>query len=778
MSPADALDDENTFKILVATDIHLGFMEKDAVRGNDTFVTLDEILRLAQENDVDFILLGGDLFHENKPSRKTLHTCLELLRKYCMGDRPVQFEILSDQSVNFGFSKFPWVNYQDGNLNISVPVFSIHGNHDDPTGADALCALDILSCAGFVNHFGRSMSVEKIDISPVLLQKGSTKIALYGLGSIPDERLYRMFVNKKVTMLRPKEDENSWFNLFVIHQNRSKHGSTNFIPEQFLDDFIDLVIWGHEHECKIAPTKNEQQLFYVSQPGSSVVTSLSPGEAVKKHIGLLRIKGRKMNMQKIPLRTVRQFFMEDVVLADHPDIFNPDNPKVTQVIQNFCLEKVEEMLENAERERLGNSQQPEKPLIRLRVDYSGGFEPFSVLRFSQKFVDRVANPKDVIHFFRHREQKENTGEEINFGKFISKPSEGTTLRVEDLVKQYFQTAEKNVQLSLLTERGMGEAVQEFVDKEEKDAIEELVKYQLEKTQRFLKERHIDALEDKIDEEVRRFRESRQKNTNEEDDEVREAMSRARALRSQSEDAASALTAEDLMSIDLAEQMADDSDDSIKAAANKGRGRGRGQRGGRGQNSMSRRGSQRGRAGTSLEISTQGRGSKATTSTSRNMSIIDAFKSTRQQPSRNVATKNYTEVIEVDESDTEEDVFLTTFKTDQRGSSTSSSSKPMSQSQITKGVDFESDEVRFVNSTWVFGKGMCHISRFAQYCSLHVSALTLTAIAVDRHQVIMHPLKPRISITKGVIYIAVIWTMATFFSLPHAICQKLFTFKYR
>jgi len=40
----------------------------------------------------------------------------------------------------------------------------------------------------------------------------------------------------------------------------------------------------------------------------------------------------------------------------------------------------------------------------------------------------------------------------------------------------------------------------------------------------------------------------------------------------------------------------------------------------------------------------------------------------------------------------------------------------------------------VNSTWIFGKGMCHVSRFAQYCSLHVSALTLTAIAVDRHQV--------------------------------------------
>lgn len=322
------------------------------------------------------------------------------------------------------------------------------------------------------------------------------------------------------------------------------------------------------------------------------------------------------------------------------------------------------------------------------MDYSGGFEPFNVLRFSQKFVDRVANPKDVIHFFRHREQKGKTGEEINFGMLITKPaSEGATLRVEDLVKQYFQTAEKNVQLSLLTERGMGEAVQEFVDKEEKDAIEELVKYQLEKTQRFLKERHIDALEDKIDEEVRRFRESRQRNTNEEDDEVREAMSRARALRSQSETSTSAFSAEDL-SFDTSEQTANDSDDSLSAVPSRGRGRGRGRRGARGQSSAPRGGSQRGRD-TGLEITTRGRSSKATSSTSRNMSIIDAFRSTRQQPSRNVAPKNYSETIEVDDSD-EDDIFPTNSRADQRWSGTTSS-KRMSQSQTAKGVDFESDE---------------------------------------------------------------------------------------
>ena len=53
---------------------------------------------------VDLILLGGDLFHENKPSRKSLHGCMALIRQYCMGEKPVQVEFLSDQAVNFAAS--------------------------------------------------------------------------------------------------------------------------------------------------------------------------------------------------------------------------------------------------------------------------------------------------------------------------------------------------------------------------------------------------------------------------------------------------------------------------------------------------------------------------------------------------------------------------------------------------------------------------------------------------------------------------------------------------
>ena len=38
------------------------------------------------------------------------------------------------------------------------------------------------------------------------------------------------------------------------------------------------------------------------------------------------------------------------------------------------------------------------------------------------------------------------------------------------------------QLQVLTEKGMSDAVKEYVDKEEREAISELVKYQLQKTQ--------------------------------------------------------------------------------------------------------------------------------------------------------------------------------------------------------------------------------------------------------------------------------------------------------
>ena len=93
--------DMDTLRIMLSTDNHVGFMEDDPVRGNDSFAALEEVLFLARNFRCDLVLLAGDLFHENKPSRRTLIKTIEIFRQYCFGPNAVAVEILSDQSKNF-----------------------------------------------------------------------------------------------------------------------------------------------------------------------------------------------------------------------------------------------------------------------------------------------------------------------------------------------------------------------------------------------------------------------------------------------------------------------------------------------------------------------------------------------------------------------------------------------------------------------------------------------------------------------------------------------------
>ena len=110
---------------------------------------------------------------------------------------------------------------------------------------------------------------------------GKTKVAMYGMGNIRDERLHRTFKANKVkwsaccacffafavtrllcARIRPAKDKEDWFNLCVIHQNRcvlhhsassircdmlrsTRHTQEqkNYISESMLPDFLDFVVW-------------------------------------------------------------------------------------------------------------------------------------------------------------------------------------------------------------------------------------------------------------------------------------------------------------------------------------------------------------------------------------------------------------------------------------------------------------------------------------------------------------------------------------------------------
>lgn len=57
--------DLNLCRVLIATDNHLGFMEKDSIRGNDSFESFEEILQIAKEREViifsEFYLMSINL---------------------------------------------------------------------------------------------------------------------------------------------------------------------------------------------------------------------------------------------------------------------------------------------------------------------------------------------------------------------------------------------------------------------------------------------------------------------------------------------------------------------------------------------------------------------------------------------------------------------------------------------------------------------------------------------------------------------------------------------
>lgn len=261
---------------------------------------------------------------------------MELIRKYCFGDNEIKVKIVSDQANNFAARR---VNYEDPNFNVQHPIFSIHGNHDDPSGVrfdgqfprpvslnslvsqdGSLAALDILSTCAFVNYFGRSTDLHDIEVNPILMEKGATKLAIYGLGNVRDERLNRIFASKKVKFLRPEVDAENWFNVFVCHQNRVAHSPKNYIDPKMLPEWINLIIWGHEHECNISPTPAAVGGFRISQPGSSIATALSEFEAKPKHVGLLQIAGTQFRLKAIPLRTVRPFVIDEIVLSSVPEL--------------------------------------------------------------------------------------------------------------------------------------------------------------------------------------------------------------------------------------------------------------------------------------------------------------------------------------------------------------------------------------------------------------------------------------------------------------------------
>ena len=76
------------------------------------------------------------------------------------------------------------------------------------------------------------------------------------------------------------------------------------------------------------------------------------------------------------------------------------------------------------------------------------------------------------------------------------------------------------------------------------------------------------------------------------------------------------------------------------------------------------------------------------------------------------------------------------------------------------------------ANWPFGSIVCHLTDFSGMTSVYVSTFMLTAIALDRHRVIIHPLRPRITMRTAIAIDILIWIISLSLSLPFGIYRQI------
>ena len=172
--------------------------------------------------------------------------------------------------------------------------------------------------------------------------------------------------------------------------------------------------------------------FDVLQPGSTVATALSEGEAAPKHAFLLEVRAtppgdggggdgdgggvHSYRLIHLPLRTPRPFAFGDVVLRDALPVLDRGDPRKMVELLDDRVERLiasarsaSSALFSAARAPTSPSARaataplppPKLPLVRLRIDYTD-VTTLSSAKLAARYVGRVANPGDLFLWHKSR----------------------------------------------------------------------------------------------------------------------------------------------------------------------------------------------------------------------------------------------------------------------------------------------------------------------------------------------------------------------------------------
>lgn len=306
-------------KIAVIGDTHFGHGWGDECE-EDSFRQAEEAFDIAIRENVDFILLPGDIFDARIPKQEVWARVLALFQKPLLAGKN-QTKLIECENGAVSPLVFN-----------GIPVIAIAGTHER-RGGRAVNAVQTLAEAGFLIC---------LDKTGVTLEANGEKVYIYGVGGVPEDFAKKTFAELDA---KPKKD---CMNLFVFHQSLAEFipqaEEKNILSKLDLPKGFDWYVDGHIHWAEI--------LDNLLITGSSVMTQQRKKEAERKK-GMWVIEGGKPRF--IELQSQRPFFCEEIT-------FNNVSP---DTVVKECRTRLTKILNSGFSQ--ANNGSAQKPMIRLNL---------------------------------------------------------------------------------------------------------------------------------------------------------------------------------------------------------------------------------------------------------------------------------------------------------------------------------------------------------------------------------------------------------------------------
>ncbi len=367
-------------KVAIIGDMHLGAFQADE-RREDSFVQGKEAIELALKENVDLILLAGDVFDVRVPTQDILAKAMEIFQlphtadripsssaseKMLEAQRRAQTHIDIEKLIGKAEKEIPKTA-----LN-GVPIIAIHGNHDR-RGKGLVNPVELLEKAGLLIH---------LNVATIVLRQASSlkPLAIHGMSYVPEKYAKEVLEKFNPTPIKGAT------NIFVFHQSIGQYlYSDEENPTLMLEDLpagFDLVVDGHIHW---SDAHNKDGLNFLLA-GSTVSTQMRKIEAERpKAIHIFENSLTSLtSLTSYKLESQRALFYETLNF----DEIEPDS------LRKKLQEKLSEISSKPK------AQGP-KPLVRivLKGTIKRGFEAaeLNLHKLEEEFRDKF-----ILHIGREK----------------------------------------------------------------------------------------------------------------------------------------------------------------------------------------------------------------------------------------------------------------------------------------------------------------------------------------------------------------------------------------